>query len=92
MMQRQSNLYIKHSETAGRSVLISAINLASVAVVAKFNTLEGAKIQLQATRLQSQAEKTDDFLTISKPNLAYLSVFFLHSNLDGSLTTHSSVV
>ena len=33
------------------SVLISAIDLASVAVVAKFNKLEGAELQLlQATR------------------------------------------
>ena len=40
----------RHSETAGRSVLISAIDLAFVAVVAKFNKSEGAEIQLlQAT-------------------------------------------
>ena len=49
-MQRQSNEHMKHSETAGRSVLISAIDLASVPVVAKFNKFEGAWIQLlQAT-------------------------------------------
>ena len=32
---------------------------------------------------QSRTEKTADFLTISKPNLTYLSVFFFHLNLDG---------
>ena len=62
------------------AVLICAIDLASVAkvFVAKFNTFEGAELQLlQTTRPpQSQAEKTDDFLTISKPNLTYLSLFF----------------
>ena len=37
---------MKHSETAGRPVLISEIDLASVAVVDKFNQFEGAELQL----------------------------------------------
>ena len=68
---------MKHSETAGRSVLISAIDLASLPVV-RIQYIRGGGDSAPSGDMppQSQAEKTADFLTISKPNLTYLSVFF----------------
>ena len=59
------------------AVLISAIDLASVAVVAKFNTFEGVELQLRVTRSPSlKQRRLLIFLTISKHNSNYLSVFF----------------